>query len=84
MTRSQLRTARRLGTPAYTNAAEATAIARIRREGIGLIRVIAQQRPQDGDNWFGYDLPRYDAASMTRDLVFNSYRHVETIDLDNR
>lgn len=77
-TAAELRSAERLPAPEYTNPAEASAIGRIRREGRGLVRVIAQVPAGTGEHFFGYDLPAHDARLMARELTFNRYRNVET------
>ena len=56
-----------LGSPEYTNPAIATAIARIRKENAGLLRVVAI----NDKGAFGYDLPYYDANSMKHSLMNN-------------
>lgn len=77
-TKLELRNAARLPAPEYTSPAVAAAIARIRREGAGLWRIIARTPAHwEKDSYFGYDLPRHDAELMRRELEFNGYREVE-------
>jgi hypothetical protein len=65
----------RLPAPEYTNPAQAEAVARCRRDGDALYRVVAiEPRRMKA---FGYDLPYCDARSMKWELEFNGYKAVE-------
>jgi hypothetical protein len=56
--------------PAYSNPAEAAAVARCRRDGGPLYRVMATYKAT-GER-FGFDLPPYDARGFYRDFSMHN------------